>query len=73
MAADGRLMVVPLKTATSFARGNPTALFHTDSPLAEYDVAADGRRFLVNTGSTNQSIPVTVVTNWLAGLNRHGP
>ena len=26
---------------------------------AEYDVAADGRRLLVNTGSANQSIPVT--------------
>jgi serine/threonine protein kinase len=69
MAADGRLMVVPLKTGTSFARGTPTPLFHTDSPLAEYDVAADGRRLLVNTGS-NQSVPVTVVMNWLAGLNR---
>jgi eukaryotic-like serine/threonine-protein kinase len=69
IAADGRLMVVPLKTGTSFARGTPTPLFHTDSPLAEYDVAADGRRLLVNTGS-NQSVPVTVVMNWLAGLNR---
>ncbi len=72
MAADGRLMVVPLKTGTSFARGTPTPLFQTDSPLADYDVAADGRRLLVNTGS-NQSIPVTVVMNWLAGLNRHDP
>ena len=73
MAADGRLMVVPLKTGTSFARGTPTSLFHIDSPLAEYDVAPDGRRLLVNTGSANQSIPVTVVMNWLAALNRNGP
>jgi hypothetical protein len=32
-------MVVALKTGTSFARGTPTPLFHTDSPLADYDVA----------------------------------
>jgi hypothetical protein len=72
MAADGRLMVVALKTGTSFKRGTPTPLFHADSPLADYDVAPDGRRLLVNTGS-NQSIPVTVVMNWLAALNRHDP
>ena len=62
-------MVVPLKTGTSFARGTPTPLFHVESPRAEYEVTADGRRLLVNTGSANQGIPVTVVLNWLAVLN----
>ena len=72
MAADGRLMVVPLKTGTSFAHGAPTPLFHTDSPFVEYDVAPDGTRLLVKS-TANQSIPVIVVMNWLAALNRHGP
>jgi eukaryotic-like serine/threonine-protein kinase len=73
MAADGRLMAVPLETGARFARGTPTSLFHVDSALAEYDVAPDGSRLLVKTGSASQSIPVTVLMNWLAALNRHGP
>jgi hypothetical protein len=40
--------------------------------LIGYDVTADGNRFLINTtgGSVAASPPLTVVTNWTAGLKK---
>ena len=32
--------------------------------IMTYDVAPDGRRFLVNTASTERQAPLVVVTNW---------
>ena len=57
--------------------GTPRALFRARVPFAgslfrtNYDVTADGRRFLVNTvvegaGAT----PITVVVNWSVGSRR---
>jgi Tol biopolymer transport system component len=81
-AADGKMMAVPVKavvgTRPSFEAGAPVALFdahmvHTgnDSQL-QYDVTADGKRFLINTtsGSGAASPPLTVVTNWTAELKK---
>jgi Tol biopolymer transport system component len=44
---------------------------HTESFLANYDVSADGRRFIIVT-STPQKLPspITVVVNWMANLKR---
>ena len=42
--------------------------------ILEFDVTADGKRFLVNTiarsggGTGASALPLTVVTNWQAGL-----
>jgi hypothetical protein len=62
----------------SFEAGTPVALF--DARMAhnggdvnfEYDVTADGKRFLIDTtsGSGATSPPLTVVTNWQAGLKK---
>jgi len=40
--------------------------------LSEYDVTADGKRFLIITagGAGEASPPLTVVTNWTAGLKK---
>jgi len=42
--------------------------------LFEYDVTADGKRFLINTAGGGPgaaaSPPLTVVTNWTAGLKK---
>jgi hypothetical protein len=40
--------------------------------LFEYDVTADGKRFLIDTtgASGAASPPLTVVTNWTAGLRK---
>jgi len=81
-AADGEMMAVSVKAVTgpktSFEAGAPVPLFdaHMVHPGAdvniEYDVTADGKRFLVNTtvGSGAASPPLTLVTNWTEGLKK---
>jgi len=36
----------------------------------EYDVTADGQRFLINLPTESTTVPITVVLNWAAGLKR---
>lgn len=81
-AADGKMMAVPVKAATgtkpSFEAGTPVALFDAhmapsvNHNLLQYDVTADGKRFLINTMNASEaaSPPLTVVTNWNAGLKK---
>jgi eukaryotic-like serine/threonine-protein kinase len=94
-AADGKMMAVPVKAVTpleqrakpSFEAGAPVPLFdahmfHSTADTAfEYDVTADGKRFLINTitgsgaGSGGgpgaaSAPPLTVVTNWQAELKK---
>ncbi|MGH9659070.1 MAG: hypothetical protein ACRD96_11040, partial [Bryobacteraceae bacterium] len=70
LAADRRLMAVPVKSG--FEAGLPEPLFTVLAPPGSslqvaflYDVAADGKRFLVSgvPGETTES-PLTVVVNW---------
>jgi Tol biopolymer transport system component len=78
-AGDGKMMAVPVKVTAgakpSFEAGAPMVLFEAhlvhrgnDSQL-QYDVSADGKRFLINTAG-GTSPPLTVVTNWTAGLKK---
>jgi Tol biopolymer transport system component/predicted Ser/Thr protein kinase len=82
-AADGKMMAAPVNKAVPgvnamFEPGTPTALFEAHvlhsgaSRYFEYDVTADGKRFLINTtGAAGASVPLlTVVTNWLAALRK---
>ena len=73
------MMAVPVIKAVpgakpSFEAGTPMALFdaHMVHVLGfEYDVTADGKRFLITTtGSGAASPPLTVVTNWQAGVKK---
>lgn len=74
--ADGVLMSVPVKTGARIETGTPRELFQT--PIAnvqlnidQYDVTADGQRFLVLAPTNNaRQTPITVVVNWMAGLER---
>jgi Tol biopolymer transport system component len=55
--------------------GNAGPLFqtHADSFLANFDVSADGRRFLIVTSAPQaqkSSSPITVVVNWTATLKQ---
>ncbi len=73
LTTEGQLMAVTVKAGQSFEAGKPTILFHVEavhSDLAQYEVAPDGQRFLVNTRSGNQPLPVTVSLNWAAELKR---
>ncbi|HLL75094.1 MAG TPA: protein kinase [Pyrinomonadaceae bacterium] len=76
LSADGKLMAVEVDgSSDKFEAGVPAPLFEPrvgaisgDSP---YDVAADGRRFLVKVPAEETApAPVTVVLNWTADLKR---
>jgi serine/threonine-protein kinase len=71
---DDRLMVVPVETSPTFKPGVPVALFSTRSYFLStagrnYDVAPDGKRFLMikdesADGNLQSSVSAAVVMNW---------
>jgi hypothetical protein len=87
---DGKMMAVEVKIGApsgpgnrpSFEPGMPQPLFDVLLPVMgrssvfEYDVTADGKRFLLtsesgfDTGSPTSVQPLTAVVNWEAGLKR---
>jgi Tol biopolymer transport system component len=74
IAADGKLMSVPVQTTTNgqFKAGTPVELFATQLvevvPSAQrhqYAVSPDGQRFLMNVPVESAGVsPITVVLNW---------
>ncbi len=75
IAADSKLMAVPVKTGAVFESEEPRPLFEArlrNDPSRHYDVSPDGQRFLLNiplAGGT--SPPITLVQNWTALLRRN--
>jgi eukaryotic-like serine/threonine-protein kinase len=79
VGADGRMTAVAVKASVgakaSFDAGAPVPLFEVHIPPtaanSEYDVTADGKRFLVATTAAGASAPpLNVVVNWNAGLKK---
>ena len=74
VAADQKLMVVPVHVGASLDPGTPKELFQlhavTDFLGHTYDLAEDDQRFLVNTPVAEEASqpPLTVVINWTAAL-----
>ena len=75
-AADKRLMAVLVQIGATFDAGTPAALFRVEVPADfdrydQYDVTADGQRFLVNTTVAEANrLPLTTVVNWTRDLKR---
>ncbi|HUJ50764.1 MAG TPA: protein kinase [Bryobacteraceae bacterium] len=83
VAADGKMVAVPVNASAgpkpSFDAGAPVALFDSHmaptvtNNIVNYDVTADGKRFLIDTpagpGSASQQM-LNVVVNWNAGLRK---
>src|SRR5437762_1356276 len=68
---DGRLMAVDVTATTGrLQAGIPKPLFSVRARGSQYDVAADGQRFLVNTGGGPGALPITVSLNWMQALRR---
>jgi serine/threonine protein kinase/Tol biopolymer transport system component len=70
-APDNRLMAAEVKSGgPPFEVGAIQPLFQARMMgLAyRYDVSQDGQRFLVNSGLAEEISPITLVTNWMAGL-----
>ncbi len=78
LAADRKLMAVPVKSGPHFEAGPPATLFQTaiTSELGpyisfSYAVTGDGKRFLLLDPVGDESSPaMSVVLNWTAGLAR---
>jgi len=77
LAADYKLMAVPVTGGANFDAGSPVTLFQANprQPISTndrfvYDVSRDGQRFLIITQEKQEeSAPMSVVLNWAAKLN----
>ena len=71
-ANQDKVLAVPVKTGSSFEAGVPKLLFELDQPLpalSQFDVTADGQRFIMPTPSEEDAnAPITIVTNWQEAL-----
>jgi serine/threonine protein kinase len=76
LAPEGKMMSVPVDSgAASLKLGVPKPLFPTrlgfDSVFRQYDVSADGQRFLLAQPlEDSASVPITVIVNWPALLKK---
>jgi Tol biopolymer transport system component len=74
--SGGKMMAVTVQSGPQGIRAEtPRELFSADfqiNSLHEFDVTADGQRFLIILNATNQGIiqRVTVVSNWQAALRK---
>ncbi len=80
---DGKLMAVTVKTGPagpgtkpSLEPGVPQPLFEAEmskapmDPMVQYDVTADGKRFLLDLAGAGEAQPLNVIVNWDAGLKK---
>ncbi len=73
IAADKKVMAVAVtRKGDALEFGQPQALFETriDGPGFQYDVTADGQKFLVNSQVQSSADPMTIITNWTALLKK---
>jgi hypothetical protein len=64
LSPEGALIAVPVESDETFQPGTPQELFRTRG-ASNFDVSADGKRFLVNQPVSDSSdTPVTVILNW---------
>jgi Tol biopolymer transport system component len=81
LSLDRKLMAAPVKGGSGaqpvFDAAAPQALFEAHVPTLvpgrstfPYAATADGKRFLVVTGSDTAETPLTVVVNWLAAVKK---
>ncbi len=74
ISPNSEMMAVPVEAGPVFHAGNPQPLFETDivdsgirtGPLS-WDLAADGKRFLIVSPKSPYTASVTLVLNWQAG------
>jgi len=74
IAPDGKLMSVDIGPGSSFEPGKPKVVFDTVSARTnaanDYDVSADGQRFLFISRMAEATSSVAVVINWNADLKK---
>ena len=74
LAPEKTVMAVEVQPGSAFEAGAPKPLFHSQIRATDagyqYDVSADGQRFLINTMVSEEGSAMTVVQNWTAGLKK---
>jgi Tol biopolymer transport system component len=76
VAPDGKMMAVAIQLAgNSLQAASPKALFQTRVTAItrtshEYDVTADGQKFLINSRPQQARQPITLYVNWPAALRK---
>lgn len=71
LMTGGKVMAVQIKPGTEFVAGSPIALFKADPLSRDYDVTADGQRFLfIASAPGTQLLPFAVVLDWTADLKK---
>jgi eukaryotic-like serine/threonine-protein kinase len=77
IAPDGTMMAVSVEANEgTFKAEAPRPLFRTQITAVadgfyQYDVSADGQKFIINTRATEQApAPITILVNWEAELKR---
>ena len=81
ISLDSKLMAVDVSTTPAFKAGVPRALFRAPilgagvtTNVTHYDVAADGKKFLINSApseaASEKATPITVMLNWQASLKK---
>ena len=80
LAADARLMAVPVRVSEPMDLGAPVPLFRSPTTVSnrsepaiwsDYDVSPDGQRFLIRVDLVSRdTMPVTVALGWAAGIAR---
>src|SRR5262245_47323898 len=70
-AGGGKLMAPPVKSGESLEVGEAASLFEFRAGAGHYAVTADGQRFLINAVvEMEPNAPLTVWTNWTAGMKK---
>jgi serine/threonine protein kinase len=67
-APGRRMMAASVQAGPGFEADPARELFRVESTLLDYDVSADGRRFLVSSALKPPGPPITVIVNWPAQL-----
>jgi Tol biopolymer transport system component/predicted Ser/Thr protein kinase len=67
LSGKGEIMAIPLGPGARPDPGAPSPLFRLEGEVRDYDVAADGQRFLVDTAPAEPA-PISVLINWQALL-----
>ena len=71
IAADGKMMAVPVKRSTSIEFGPPRALFSARiAPATRFDMSKDGSLLGPVEGQESALPPLTVALNWWAELKK---
>jgi hypothetical protein len=64
------MMAVEVASGRPFQPGTPKPLFQASGALPEWNVTADGQRFLFAVPVEQTQAPFTIVTNWMAALKK---